>query len=66
MKEQKKYFMSHRSSRPEVFREKGVLENFSKFKGKHPSFFYNKVAGPGLQLYQKRDSSTRLLLKPGP
>ena len=37
----------HRSSRPEVFRRKGVLRNFAKFTGKHlcQSLFFNKVAG---------------------
>ena len=37
----------HRSSRPEVFCKKGVLRNFTKFKGKHlyQSVFFNKVAG---------------------
>ena len=32
---------------------KGVLRNFTKFKGKHlcQSLFFNKVAGQGLQLY---------------
>ena len=43
-----KYFIlkSHRSSRPEVLRQKGVLENFTKFAGKHlcQSLFFNKVA----------------------
>ena len=36
-----------RSSRPEVFCEKGVLRNFAKFTGKHlcQSLFFNKVAG---------------------
>ena len=36
-----------RSSRPEVFCEKGVLRNFAKFTGKHvcESLFLNKVAG---------------------
>ena len=35
-----------RSSRPEVFCEKGVLRNFTKFTGKHlcQSPFFNKVA----------------------
>ena len=35
-----------RSSRPEVFCEKGVLRNFAKFRGKHlcQSLFFNKVA----------------------
>ena len=38
---------SYRSSRPEVFCEKGVLRNFAKFTGKHlyQSLFFNKVAG---------------------
>ena len=38
-----------RSSRPEVFCEKGVLRNFAKFTGKHlfQSLFFNKVAGSG-------------------
>ena len=37
----------NRSSRPEVFCEKGVLRNFSKFTGNHlcQSLFFNKVAG---------------------
>ena len=37
----------YRSSRPEVFCEKGVLRNFAKFTGKHlwQSLFLNKVAG---------------------
>ena len=36
-----------RSSRPQVFCEKGVLRNFAKFTGKHlrQSLFFNKVAG---------------------
>ena len=36
-----------RSSRPEVFCEKGFLRNFTKFTGKHlsQSLFFNKVAG---------------------
>ena len=36
-----------RSSRPEVFSEKGVLRNFAKFTGKDlcQSLFFNKVAG---------------------
>ena len=64
MKEQKKYLMSHKSSRPEVFCLKGVLENFTKLTGKHlcQSLCYNKVVGPGLQLYQKRDCSTGVFL----
>ena len=43
-----KYFIlkGHRNSRPEVLCEKGVLENFTKFAGKHlcQSLFFNKVA----------------------
>ena len=36
-----------RSSRPEVFYEKGVLRNFARFTGNHlcQSLFFNKVAG---------------------
>ena len=36
-----------RSGRPEVFCEKGVLKNSTKFTGKHlcQSLFFNKVAG---------------------
>ena len=36
-----------RSSRSEVFWEKGVLRNFAEFTGKHlcQSLFFNKVAG---------------------
>ena len=39
--------MTCRNSRPEVFRNKGVLRSFAKFKGKHlgQSLFFNKVAG---------------------
>ena len=50
-----------RSSHSEVFCKKGVLKNFTKFRGKHPcqSLFFNKVAGlrqrketlAGLQFY---------------
>ena len=40
------HFILCRSSRPEVFCEKGVLRNFAKFTGKHlrQSLFFNKVA----------------------
>ena len=36
-----------RSSRPEVFCEKGVLRNFAKFTGKRPcqTLFFNKFTG---------------------
>ena len=38
---------STKSSRPDVFCEKGVLRNFAKFTGKHlcQGLFFNKVAG---------------------
>ena len=37
---------NNRSSRPEVFCEKGVLRHFAKFTGKYPyqRLFFNKVA----------------------
>ena len=37
----------YRSNRPEVFYKKGVLRNFTKFRGKHlyQGLFFNKVAG---------------------
>ena len=46
----------YRSSRPEVFYKKGVLRNLANFTGKHlcQTFFFNKVAGDGLQLYWKK------------
>ena len=39
-------FAGYRSSRPEVFCKKDVLQNFAKFTGKHLclSLFFNKVA----------------------
>ena len=48
----------YRSSRPEVFCEKGVLRNIAKFTGKHlyQSFYLNKVA-----TLWKRDSGTGVL-----
>ena len=44
-----------RSSRPEVFCKKGVLENVAKSTGKHlyQSLFFNKVADLNLRLYKK-------------
>ena len=41
-----------------------VFRNFSKFTGKHlcQGLFFNKVAGLGLQLYQKKDSGTDVFL----
>ena len=46
----------YRSSRPDVFCEKGVVKNFAKFTGKHLclSLFFNKVAGAASNLLQKR------------
>ena len=43
----KRFLVSDRSSRPDVFCKKGVLRNFTKFKGKHmcQSLYFNKVAG---------------------
>ena len=43
-----------------VLCRKGVIRNFAKFLGEHlcQSLFFNKVAGLGLQLYKKRDTST--------
>ena len=37
----------HMNGCPEVFSKKGVLENLTKFTGKHlcQSLFFNKVAG---------------------
>ena len=42
-----------RSSRREVFFEKGVLRNFGKFTGEYlcQSLFFNKVASGPLQIY---------------
>ena len=43
---------------------KSVLRNLAKFTGEHLSqnLFFNKVAGPDLQLYSKRDSGTDVSL----
>ena len=40
-------FLSLKKQPPEVFSEKGVLRNFTKFTGKHlcQSLFFNEVAG---------------------
>ena len=45
--------IKHRSSCPEVFCKKSVLENFAKFTGKQlcNSFLWNKVAAWRLQRY---------------
>ena len=47
-----------------MFLKIGVLKNFANFTGKHIcwSLFFNKVAGLGLQLYQKRDSNTGVFM----
>ena len=44
-----------RSSRPDVFCEKGVLRNFAKFTGKHlcQGLFFNKVAPPATVLKKR-------------
>ena len=40
-------FSKSRTSRPEVFYERGALKNFAKFTGKQlcQSLFFNKVTG---------------------
>ena len=45
----------NRSSRPEVFCERGVLKNFAKCTGKHlcQSLFLNKVAGDACNVIKK-------------
>ena len=47
-----------RSSRPDVFCQKGVLRNFAKFTGKHLSqrLFFNKVAPGGACNFIKKES----------
>ena len=47
--------LTFRSSRPEVFCEKGVLRNFSKFTEKHlcQSLSFNKVAGGACNFIKK-------------
>ena len=54
----------NRSSRPEVFCEKGVLRNFAKFTGKHlcQSLFFNKVAG-GACNFIKKETLTQVFYK---
>ena len=44
-----------KSSRPDVFCEKGVLRNYAKFTGKHvcQSLFFNKVAGGACNFLKK-------------
>ena len=60
------YFWGNRGdrrSRPEVFCETGVLENFAKFTGKHlcRGSFFNKVASD-MQYHYKRDSDADVFL----
>ena len=52
------------SSRPEVFCEDGVLENFIKFTGKHlcQSLFFNKVANLRPAALLKKNSGTGVFL----
>ena len=62
---QRFFWVISRSSRPEVFFKRGVLENFSKFTGNplHWSLFLIKLQSSSLQLYsKKRDSSTGVIL----
>ena len=62
---QRFFWVISRSSRPEVFFKRGVLENFSKFTGNplHWSLFLIKFQSSSLQLYsKKRDSSTGVIL----
>ena len=51
----REFHESFRSSRSEVFCEKGVLKNFAKLTGKHlcPSLFFNKVAGAVCNVIKK-------------
>ena len=48
-----KVFQAYRSSHPDVFCEKGVLRNFTKFTGKHlcQNLFFNKVAGNATSVF---------------
>ena len=54
----------YRSSRPEVFCKKGVLENFAKFTGKQlsQSLFFNKVADLRPATVLKRGSGAGVFL----
>ena len=53
-----------RSSRPDVFFKRGVLENFTKFTGNplYWSLFLIKLQSSSPQLYLRRDSSTGVFL----
>ena len=52
------------STHPRCSVRQGVLRNFAKFTGKHlcQSLFFDKVAGLGLQFYQKSDLYTGVFL----
>ena len=54
-----------RSSRLKIFYELDVLENFAKFTGKYlrQSHFFHKVKDFHLQLCEKCDSDTGVLLR---
>ena len=56
--------MEFRSSCPEVFCEKGLLRNVTKFTGKHlcQSLFFNKVAGLRPTISLKKGSGTDVSL----
>ena len=45
---------NHRISRPELFYKKGVLNNFTKFTGKHLYQSLFSYQASGLQLYLKK------------
>ena len=47
-----------------MFCKKGVLKNFANFTVKQlcQGLFFNKIAGKDLQLYEKRDSSTGVVM----
>ena len=59
------YFVEHlrcRSSRPEVFCEKGILRNFAKFAEKYlcQSLFFNKVARVSFSSFIKKETLTQV------
>ena len=54
-----------RSSRSEVFCEKGIIRHFPKFTGKHlcHSLFFNKIAGLRPAALLKKGSGTGVFLQ---
>ena len=56
--------IDERNSRPEVLCKKCVPRNFTKFTRKKlwQRLLFNKFAGLGLQLYQKKASATGVFL----